>query len=118
MKALRLPARANLVPYGFGCRLHALLLVFVIAEALLTGVEEARQARVVGQPASPSPACCARGRERDLSGFLAIRPVPLPWSKTPAELADPHRCGPASAAPGPNTPKASAPHDFEANAGL
>jgi hypothetical protein len=23
MKVLRLPARANLVPYGFGCRLHA-----------------------------------------------------------------------------------------------
>jgi hypothetical protein len=53
MKALRLPARAFLVPYGFGCRLHALLLMFVIAEALLTGVEDARQARVVGQPASP-----------------------------------------------------------------
>src|SRR4029077_14411174 len=26
MKALRLPARANLVPYGFGCRPHAPLL--------------------------------------------------------------------------------------------
>ena len=26
MKALRLPARANLVPYGFGCRPHARLL--------------------------------------------------------------------------------------------
>jgi hypothetical protein len=89
--------------------------MFVIAEALLTGVEEARQARVVGQPASQSPACCARGRERDLSGSLAIHPMPLPCSKTPAELAGPRRSGPDSAAPGPNTPKASAPHDFEAN---
>ena len=44
MKALRLPARANPLPYGFGCRPHARLLVFVLAEALLTGVEDARQA--------------------------------------------------------------------------
>jgi hypothetical protein len=43
-KALRLPARANLPPYGFGCRPHAPLLCSCIAEALLTGLEEARQA--------------------------------------------------------------------------
>lgn len=30
-----------------------------------------------------------RGRERDLTGFLAIRPMPLPCSKTPAEPAGP-----------------------------
>jgi len=44
MKALRLPARANLVPYGFGCRPHAPLLCSCIAEALLTSAEVARQA--------------------------------------------------------------------------
>lgn len=99
MKALRLPARANLVPYGFGYRLHALLLVFVFAIALLTGPEKARQARAVGQPASQSPACCARGRERDLSGFLAIHPMPLPCSKTPAELTGPHHWRPCQCCP-------------------
>lgn len=62
---------------------------FVFAAALLTGLEEARQARAVGQPASQNPACCARGRERDLSGFLAIHPMPLPCSETPAELTGP-----------------------------
>jgi hypothetical protein len=92
MKALRLPARAILPPYGFGCRLHALLRLFVIAKALLTGVEDARQAWNSWSAGVPyNPACCARGRERDLSGFLAIRPVPLPCSKTPAELARPRR---------------------------
>ena len=39
MKALRLPARANPVPYGFGYRLHAPLPVFVFAGALLMSPE-------------------------------------------------------------------------------
>jgi hypothetical protein len=34
---------------------------------------------------------CTRGRARDLTGFLATRPKPLPCSKTPAEPARPHR---------------------------
>ena len=42
MKALRLPARAYLVPYGFGRRPHVFLLSFVLAEALLASVEDAR----------------------------------------------------------------------------
>jgi len=42
MKALRLPARANLVPYGFGCRPHAPLLCSCSPKALLTSAEEAR----------------------------------------------------------------------------
>jgi hypothetical protein len=37
----------------------------------------------------PFPACCTRGRVRDLTGFLAIRPMPLPCSKTPAEPTRP-----------------------------
>ena len=37
----------------------------------------------------PCPACCTRGHARDLSGFLALRPIPLPGSKTPAGSAGP-----------------------------
>jgi hypothetical protein len=35
------------------------------------------------------PGMCARGRVRDLAGFLATRPMPLPCSKTPAEPTGP-----------------------------
>src|SRR5215471_711356 len=35
------------------------------------------------------PACCTRGRARDLAGSLATHPEPLPCSKTPAEPARP-----------------------------
>jgi hypothetical protein len=38
----------------------------------------------------PLPAVSVRGRERDLSGCLAIHPMPLPCSSTPAEPANPH----------------------------
>jgi|GEM_PF-627721 len=79
------------------------------------GMEDAHQAWNRGQPAVPVPACFARGRKRELSGSLAIHPMPWPCSKTPAELTGPRHSSPASAAPGPNTPKASAPYDFEAN---
>ena len=89
MKALRLPARANLVPYGFGCRPHAPLLCSCIAEALLTSPEEARQAWNTWSAGVPCPACRTRGRVRDLTGFLATHPMPLPCSKTPAEPTKP-----------------------------
>ena len=89
MKALRLPARANLLPYGFGCRPHVPLLCSCIAEALLTGLEEARQAWNTWSAGVPCPACRTRGRVRDLTGFLALRPMPLPCSKTPAEPTKP-----------------------------
>ena len=88
-KALRLPARANLLPYGFGCRPHAPLLCSCIAEALLTGPEEARQAWNTWSAGVPCPACRTRGRVRDLTGFLATHPMPLPCSKTPAEPTKP-----------------------------
>jgi hypothetical protein len=42
MKALRLPARANLVPYEFRLQAPRAPPVFVFAEALLTSAEEAR----------------------------------------------------------------------------
>ena len=35
------------------------------------------------------PACCTRGRARDLAGSLATHPKPLPCSKTPAEPTRP-----------------------------
>ena len=53
MEALRLPARAHLVPYRFGSRLHVFLLSFVLAEALPVSVEVAQQAWAFGQPACP-----------------------------------------------------------------
>jgi hypothetical protein len=43
------------------------------------------RAGVIGQPATRTAGEIARGRERDLPGFQAIHPVPLPRSTTPAE---------------------------------
>ncbi len=37
------------------------------------------------------PAFSVRGRKRDLSGCLAVHPVPLPCSTTPAGPTSPHR---------------------------
>ena len=58
------------------------------------------------------PGCPVRrsawGPARDLTGFLAFHPRLLPGSQTPAGPAGPRRGGPASAAPGSNTPKAPA----------
>jgi hypothetical protein len=43
------------------------------------------RAGVIGQPATRTAGEIARERERDLPGFQAIHPVPLPRSTTPAE---------------------------------
>jgi hypothetical protein len=43
-----------------------------------------------GQLVLRVPACRAHGRERDLSACLAIHPVPLPCSETPAGSTCPH----------------------------
>ena len=65
------------------------------------------------------PACCARGRVRDLTGFLATRPMPLPCSKTPAE---PSRASPLAALPTPPpvypNRRPQRVHNLEANTGL
>jgi hypothetical protein len=82
--------------------------VFVFAAALLTSPEEARQAWNTWSAGVPYPACRTRGRVRDLTGFLAIRPMPLPCSKTPAEPARSRLGDLADAAPGQPKPKASA----------
>jgi len=57
----------------------------VFAKALLMRSEEAHQAWNTCSAGVPCPAGYTRGRARDLAGFLATRPKPLPCSKTPAE---------------------------------
>ena len=47
----------------------------------------------------PSVGLLSRGRERDLSGSQAIRPVPLPRSKTPAEPTIPRHLAVSSVLP-------------------
>jgi hypothetical protein len=81
--------------------------MFVIAEALLMGSEEAHQAWNTWSAGVPCPAFCTRGRVRDLTGFLAIHPMPLPCSKTPAESTRSRLDDLADAALGPPRPKAS-----------
>jgi len=82
--------------------------VFVVAEALLVGSEETHQAWNIWSAGVPWPACCTRGRMRDLAGSLAIRSMPLPCSKTPAEPTRSRLGDLVDAAPGQPRPKASA----------
>ena len=57
----------------------------------------------------PIAGVLSRGRERDLPGFQAIHPVPLPRSRTPAESTIPRLfVGLVDAAPASRTAKASA----------
>ena len=56
----------------------------------------------------PIAGLLSRGRERDLPGFQAIHPVPLPRSRTPAESTIPRLVGLIDAAPASRTAKASA----------
>ena len=81
--------------------------VFVSAEALLTSPEEFRQARNTWSAGVPIPGMHTRGRVRDLTGSLAIHPMPLPCSKTPAEPARSRLGDLVGAAPGQPKPKAS-----------
>src|SRR5262249_57914496 len=61
----------------------------------------------------PIAGLLSRGRERDLSGSQAIRPVPLPRSRTPAESTIPRLTdGFVDAAPASFTAKASAQWKF------
>ena len=57
----------------------------------------------------PIAGLLSRGRERDLPGFQAVHPVPLPRSRTPAESTIPRLfAGLVDAAPASQTAKASA----------
>ena len=117
MKALRLPARALLVPYGFGSRPHAFL------RCSCSPKRSCWAWRSPSRPGTwsagyPIPACCTRGRVRGLTGSLAIHPVPLPCSRTPAEPTKPRlwrscRCCPRA----PKTEDLS-DNNFEANTRL
>jgi hypothetical protein len=99
IEALRLPARASGSLILFGCRSHALLHLFVLAEALRGRVEGASQAWNPCSAGVPILRLRARGRERDLTGSLAIRPMPLPCSWTPAEPARPRPLAVSSTPP-------------------
>ena len=67
------------------------------------------QAGVIVQPATRIAGLLPRGRERDLPGFQAIHPVPLPRSTTPAEPTTPRLFdGFVDAAPTLPTARASA----------
>ncbi len=119
MKALRLPARAMPLPYGFSCGSHALLLCFVLAEALLTGVEDARQAWndwSAGVPRSGLPRPWTR------AGSLRFPGDP---SHAFAQLQDPGRAGKTSPLAALSTPPPVNPnrrpqrvHNIGADTGL
>src|SRR6516164_6500443 len=65
------------------------------------------------------PACSPRGRARDLAGFLATHPKPLPCSKTPAELTRPRPYRPCQhRPPGKPNRRPQRGHNLEANTGL
>src|SRR6516164_1102695 len=76
-------------------------------KALLVSSEETPQARNPWSAGVPSPAYCTRGRVRDLTGSLAIHPMPLPCSKTPAEPTGSRLSDLVDAALGQPRPKAS-----------
>jgi hypothetical protein len=71
------------------------------------------RARAIVQPATQTAGALARGRERDLPGFQAIHPVPLPRSATPVEPTIPRLSdGLVDAAPALPTARASAVNEF------
>jgi hypothetical protein len=89
MKALRLPARAIPVAYWFASEHHAIPPVFVLAAWRSQIGGGPARARALVQPAAQGAGSLSRGHERDLSGSQAIRPVPLPRSKTPVGPTSP-----------------------------
>src|SRR5713101_1103002 len=108
MKALRLPAHASPVAYLFRFQGPRYPPRFV-SRSLRS------RSRKVGLPGrghcsadDPIAGLLSRGRERDLPGFQAIHPVPLPRSTTPAESTIPRLLiGLVDAAPASRTAKAS-----------
>src|SRR4029077_3124658 len=71
------------------------------------------RAGVIVQPATRSAGLLARGRERDLPGFQAIHPVPLPRSCDPGRTDDPSpHDGFVDAVTEPPTAQTSALNEF------
>jgi hypothetical protein len=101
MKALRLPARA--FPVTYLVRFRAPHVSPNVRARLYSAPVSVEDRHGPGHLFSRLPKCrlLSCGREQDLSGSQAIRPVPLPRSKTPAEPTIPRhwrsrRCCPRS----------------------
>src|ERR1700733_9416428 len=97
---LRLPARASLVAYVFASRVPMFLRYSCPPRRFRGsgGLPPSLGQLFSRRPVSGVP---TRGRVRDISGFLAIHPIPLPCSQTPVEptrprLYRPHQCCPRS----------------------
>ena len=73
----------------FASGVHAILLGSCLAACAPGRSEDAVRARVIVQPATQFAGLLSRGHERDLPGSQAVRPVPLPRSRTPAEPTTP-----------------------------
>ena len=108
---LRLPVTPVRSLICFASGVHATLLGSCLAAcACAPGrLKGAFRAGVNVQPATRIAGLLSRGRERDLPGFQAVHPVPLPRSRTPAESTIPRLfVGLVDAAPASRTAKASA----------
>ena len=84
MKALRLPACASPVAYLFRFRGPRDPPLFVLALAALPDGWRTHPGQGIWSAGRPFAGTLSRGRKRDLTGSQAIRPMPLPRSKTPA----------------------------------
>ena len=86
---LRLPVTPVRSLICFAAGFHAALLGSCLAACAPGRSKGAFRAGVIVQPATRSAGLLARGRERDLPGFQAIHPVPLPRSCDPGRTDDP-----------------------------
>jgi len=110
---LRLPATYPRSLICFASGVPVILLASCLAACAPGRLEGAFQAGVIVQPATRIAGLLPRGRERDLPGFQAIHPVPLPRSTTPAEPTTPRLFdGFVDAAPTLPTARASAVNEF------
>jgi hypothetical protein len=110
---LRLPVTPVRSLICFASRVHAILLGSCLAARAPGRSKGAFRAGVLVQPATRTAGLFPRGRERDLPGFQAIHPVPLPRSTTPAEPTIPRLSdGFVDTAPALPTAKASAVDEF------
>src|SRR5271165_4590003 len=107
MKALRLPPAhpRSLICFASGVR------VILLLRARLGGAPgwlEDPSRPGIWSAGRPFAGTLSLGRKRDLTGSQAIRPMPLPRSKTPAGPTIPHPDSVVDAAPAQPTAKAPA----------
>ena len=109
--------------YDFPSRIAGHLFASLPGSARSSSLRVSQLALPVGRRGLPGRGHCStgdpiagllpRGRERDIPGFQAIRPVPLPRSTTPAEPTIPRLFdGFVDAAPTLPTVRASAVNEF------